>query len=364
MPLSPVAPSGVGTAFVYPVQTTSGIGIIAQLNALPGDVNPPIIFEPGPQLTNDRAQVFVIVTGASLDWGGCIVNLSLDNTTFGPVGTIMRGGIQGVTTNTFPSHADPDTVDTLSVDISMSDGQIIAGTVNDADHGVTLLYVGGELVCYTAATLTSAFNYDLDTYIRRGFYGSPIGSHGAGSQFAFVSTSTFQENFLPQLIGTTVYFKFQSFNNLGGQIQDLGAVTSYPYTLLGTGFTPKPWYQSMSLGGAFTDLPVDTWDGNYEIFDVEMPAAVTFPAGFATSPTPGCEVAPSTDVHLTFQTIHAGVPTTVGTLDILTGATTGGFTVAAGFTVPTGDRLRCYAPAGVDSILVGLFATIVGTRTI
>jgi hypothetical protein len=362
MPLPPVAPSGVGTAFQYPTQATTGIGIIQQLNALPGDVNPPIFFEPGPLLTNDRAQLFIIVTGAAVAWGGCIVNLSLDNTTFGTVGTILRGGIQGVTTATFPSHADPDTVDTLSVDITMSGGQIIAGTVSDADHGVTLLYVGGELVCYTAATLTSAFNYDLDTYIRRGFYGSPIGSHGAGSQFAFVSTSTFQENFLPQLIGTTVYFKFQSFNNLGGAIQDLATVTSYPYTLLGTGFVPKPWYQSVSVGGKFTDIPIDTWDGNYELFDVEMPVPVTFPAGFGSSPVPGCEIAPAADVHLTFQTIHSGAPTTRGTLDILAGNTTGGFTVASGFTVPAGDRLRCYAPAAVDQTIVGLFGTIVGTR--
>jgi len=138
MPLPAVSPSGVSTAFQYPVQATFGQGIIPQLNAVPGPVNTPIIFEPGPQLTNGAAQVFVVATGASPDWGGCIVNLSLDNTTFGVVGTILRGGVQGVLTNTFPSHADPDTVDTLSVDITMSQEQILAGTVSDADHGVTL----------------------------------------------------------------------------------------------------------------------------------------------------------------------------------------------------------------------------------
>jgi hypothetical protein len=137
---------------------------------------------------------------------------------------------------------------------------------------------------------------------------------------------------------------------------------SYPYTLLGTGFLPNPWYQSVSVGAKFTDLPLDTWDGNYELFDVVMPAAITFPTGFTTSPVPGCEIAPASDVHLTFQTIHLGTPTTVGTLDILAGATTGGFTVAAGFTVPVGDRLRCYAPAAVDGTITGLFATIVGIR--
>jgi hypothetical protein len=362
MPLPAIAPSGVSTAFIYPTQTTAGLGIVPQLNAFPGDVNPPIIFEPGFQVTSNEPQVFIIATGASSDWGGCVVNLSLDGTTYGAVGTILRGGVQGVLTAIFPSHADPDTVDTLSVDVTMSDAQIIAGTTADADKGVTLTYCDGELITYSAAALTSAFHYNLTTYIRRGFYGSTIGSHAIGSQFGLLSMSTFSESFFPTLIGTTVYFKFTSFNTLGGQIQDLADVTAYPYVLTGAGFTPNKWFQSLSVGAKFTDIPIDLWDGNYELFDVVMPVPITFPTGFATSPTPGCEIAPIIDVHLTFQTIHAGTPTTVGTLNILAGATTGGFTVAAGFTVPAGDRLRCYAPIGVDDTIVGLFGTIVGTR--
>src|ERR1700693_1571549 len=126
MPLPPISPSGVATAFQYPVQTSAGQGITAQLSAFPGSVNTPIIFQlPSPMTGGNQPQIFIIATGAATAWGGCIVNLSLDNTTFGTVGTILRGGVQGVLTATFPSHSDPDTVDTLSVNITESGQQII-----------------------------------------------------------------------------------------------------------------------------------------------------------------------------------------------------------------------------------------------
>ena len=99
---------------------------------------------------------------------------------------------------------------------------------------------------------------------------------------------------------------------------------------------------SFSVGSAFGDMAVDEWDGNYEIFDVEMPMQVIFPANFSTSPTPGCEVAPAANVTMTFQRISGGVPTTVGTFAIAGGATVGTLTTAGGLaiTVPVGQRLR------------------------
>jgi hypothetical protein len=122
------------------------------------------------------------------------------------------------------------------------------------------------------------------------------------------------------------------------------------------------WYQSMSVGNKLTDLGSSPWDGNFEIFDVEMPTSVSFPVNFSTSPTPGCKVAPVSTVTLTFQTITGATPTTVGTLTITGGSTTGTFSLASPLTVPAGDRLRLYAPAAVDTTISGLFGTLVGTR--
>src|SRR5260370_34678863 len=93
------------------------------------------------------------------------------------------GGREGVLTAPLPNHADPDTADTLSVDLTESHGQLLSGTPADADAFVTLCYCDGELVAYQTATLTAAYRYNL-TYLRRGVYGTPIGAHSAGAEFA------------------------------------------------------------------------------------------------------------------------------------------------------------------------------------
>ena len=364
MALPPISPSGVSTAFIYPRQTTStGTGLTQVLSAAPGFTNPPIIFEPPFPLTNGDLLVWIIASGASVNWGGCTVYVSVDNTTYAPIGTILAGAVQGLLTATFPSGADPDTTNTLSVDLTMSRSQLIAGTTQDADDFLTLCYCDGKLIAYSATTLTTAYNYNLGTYIRRGVDNTTIGSHAAGTQFGRILATTFSQQYPSNFVGKTLYFKFPAFNTYGGAVQALADVPYYTYTLTGIGAkNANSWFQSFSVGGKFSDMVLDEWDNNYEIFDVQAPVALTFPANFATSPTPGCEVAPGATVTLTFQTIHAGTPTTVGTMTIATSATTGSYSVSPGFTVPAGDRLRCYAPAAVDTTIVGLFGTIVGTR--
>jgi hypothetical protein len=197
-------------------------------------------------------------------------------------------------------------------------------------------------------------------YIRRGCYGSTIGAHSPLTQFGRILGSTFSFTFPPNYAGKTIYFKFPAVNKWGGAAQSLADVGAYAYTLTGAG--TGNWFQSFSVGGKFTQMPLDPWDSNYEIFDVVAPVPLLFPAGFATSPVPGCEVAPVATVTLTFQTIHAGTPTTVGTMTIAGSATTGSYSVASAFTVPAGDRFRCYAPAAVDTTIAGVFGTIVGSR--
>ena len=363
MALPPISPTGVATAFLYNTQTkTTGTGIGSQLAANPGYTNKPIIFEPPSELSDGIVKVWIIATGMSANWGGCSVWVSIDNTTYTAIGTILAGAIQGTLTSTFPSHVDPDALNALEVDLTMSQAQLIAGTRQDADAFLTLCYCDGELIAYTGATLTSAFRYELATYIRRGCYGTTIGAHGPNTQFGRILASTFSFDFPENLVGTTVYFKFPAFNTWGGGAQALSDAIAVPYTLTGVGQENfYDWFLPFSVGGTFSVLGLDPWDSHYEIFDFEMPVAVAFPANFATSPTPGCEVAPVATVTLTFQTIHAGTPTTVGTMTIAGGATTGAYSVSSGFTVPKGDRLRCYALSTVDTTIAGLFGTIIGT---
>jgi hypothetical protein len=231
-------PSGVSTAFTYPTQVGGGTGFTGIITAVPPNVNPPIIFEPSNDFTGNQVKVVMIVTGPGTNWGGAQVWASADGTTYGQIGTVYEGGVQGVLTAPFPSHSDPDTVDTLSVDVTMSEGSVIAGSTTDADMGITLAYVGGELVGYSAATLTSPFNYNLGTYIRRGSYGSVIGAHSAGASFGLVNGNIFSQIYPSSWAGRTVYFKFLSYNSVGGALQSLASVVAYPYTLTGNGVSP------------------------------------------------------------------------------------------------------------------------------
>jgi hypothetical protein len=260
MPLPPIVPSGTSTAFVYPTQTGQSGGFTSVLTQTPPSVNPPIIFEPGPLLTSNRLDVFFVVTAPQPNWGGCQIWASADGSTYGQVGVIGKGGVQGILTAPFPSGSDPDTVNTLSVDVSQSTGTIVPGSSQDADLGITLAYVDSELVGYSAATLTSAFNYDLNTYLRRGMFGSTIAAHASGTRFALLNGNVFTQTYPFIMVGQTLYFKFPSFNTVGGNLQSLGSVIPYAYTLTGAGFSPIPPVGNgcplltVLAGGASSDL--------------------------------------------------------------------------------------------------------------
>jgi hypothetical protein len=84
----------------------------------PGDVNPPAIFEPSTSLTvSGSPEVWVAASGGA-DWGGCIVSISFDGTTYSQIGIISARATQGVLAATLANHADPDGVDTLAIDLT------------------------------------------------------------------------------------------------------------------------------------------------------------------------------------------------------------------------------------------------------
>jgi len=240
-----IVPIGVGTATRYPRESRAGAGIDTLIE--PGNTNPPILFEPPPALSGGALEVWLIASGGP-DWGGCQIWVSSDGNTYALAGTLHRGARQGVLTANLPNHADPDSTDTLSIDLTQSQGQLLSATTADADNFVTLSYCGGELVSYRTATLTAAYKYDL-TYLRRGAYGTPIASHAAGSGFARFGPndpSLFRYRYPKSFIGQTIQVKLPAFNIFGQQLQGLAGLTAATYTLTGTGQPP--------LGVPFTYL--------------------------------------------------------------------------------------------------------------
>jgi hypothetical protein len=201
----------------------------------PGNVNPPVIFEPPANLEN--AMTIYVGASGGVNWGGCNIWVSDNGNTYQQVGEIENPSRQGVLSAALPYAADPDITNTLSVDMSMSHGELLSGTRADADNYNTLCYVGGELVSYETATLTAAGKYDL-AYLRRGVYSTENKHHGPSEQFMRIDRQAiFSYPITEDQIGKTIYLKFTSRNVFGIAEQDLDEVQVYSYTIKGTAVT-------------------------------------------------------------------------------------------------------------------------------
>src|SRR5207248_3996169 len=342
-----INPIGVGTAPLYPKQATAGAPLDPL--TLPGDTNPPILFEPPPGLTAGDLEVWIIATGGT-HWGGCQVWISLDGSTYAYAGTIYRGGRQGLLTAALPSHADPDASSMLSVDLSQSQGQLLSGSLADADAFVTLCYCDGELLAFETATLTSAFHYDL-IYLRRGVYGTPVGAHSAGAGFARFGPndpSLFKYIYPASFVGQTIHVKLPAFNIFGQALQGLAGLSPTSYTLTGDGAIQGPAYVSGSWPGS----PAASQVIERYIFA----SAVTFPAGFAGSyGTAGIAATAAS----TFTIAQNGAA--IGTMVFAAGASAASFTMSAATAFMPGDVLTITAPATPDASLANLAWTLAGT---
>lgn len=342
-----ITPIGVGTAALYARQTTAGAAV--DTLADPGASNPPIIFEPPAALTGGNLEAWLIASGGA-NWGGCQIWVSSDGNTYAMAGTLYRGGRQGVLTVALPSHADPDTADTLSVDLTQSQGQLLSGTTADADNFVTLCYCDGELVSYQTATLTGSYQYAL-TYLRRGIYGTPIGAHSAGASFARIGPndpSLFRYRYPASFAGQTIYVKTPAFNIFGQALQDLAGLTPTSYTLTGAGAVPAPAYVSGSWAGSPAAGQV------IERYIFATP--VNFPSGLAGSyGTAGTAATAAAG----FTIAKNGLA--VGTMAFAAGAASASFTMAAATGFAGGDVLTIVAPASPDATLANLAWTLAGT---
>jgi hypothetical protein len=223
--------AGAASAPAYSAQTNAGYA--ANYNQDPGDTNAPVIFEPPPQLSGGALQVWMAASGAETAlWGGCQLWISTDGASYRLAGSIHGPARQGVLAASLDPGSDPDTANTLAVDLSMSGGILLSTSEADADANHTLCYVDGELISYETATLISASNYAL-TYLRRGQYGTAVASHSTGASFARLDGQVFEFGYDPSQIGQTIFVKLAAFNVWGGGLQDLSSLSPTSYTIQG-----------------------------------------------------------------------------------------------------------------------------------
>ncbi len=228
------APAGVASHVVAPVPQAGGYSV--DYNVAPGAVASVCIFEPPFALASGSGlEVWAGVTGpaGSTTWGGCHVWVSYDGTTYALLTSITGPARVGhVTAAITATSTGP-----LAVQLDGMGGQMLPASAADAAALHSLVYVGGanpEFMAYQGATLTGANAYSLGSLVR-GAYGSAEAIHGNGDPFLRIDDSLAKSGSLPlSLIGSTITFKFQSYNIWGGGTEDLSALTAYTYTVAGT----------------------------------------------------------------------------------------------------------------------------------
>jgi len=212
---------GSRSAIEYDLQASNGY---QGGNEAPGNVNAPAIFEPPLDLTEGKNQVWVAVSGG-VNWGGCNVWSSLDNTTYEMIGTIYGSARYGQ----LVTAIDADDA-TLQVELNTA-SQIFSGTLEDAQADQTLCKVGDEYFNFQVATLNGSGLYTLSDVLRGRF--DDAQSHNAGEPFVRLDKAIFKYPYNESLVEKQIFLKFTSFNGLERKEQTLDEVTAYSYTLSG-----------------------------------------------------------------------------------------------------------------------------------
>lgn len=230
---------GTGSAPAY--GTEAGSGYYPNALVDPGDVSPPILINPPSKLTQGALEAWIAVAGTNSNWGGCELHVSFDGTSYHYVDRVIGGARYGTTLNTLPNTADPDTTDTVNVDLSASLAQLNGGSQQDVDAFVTLAQIDNELIAYRDVGVISTYQFGL-SYLRRGLYGTTVASHSSGAPFVRLDGQIFKLSYSQGQKGSTIYVKLPSFNIYGGPPQDLSTVAAYPLTLSSDGkfYYPQP----------------------------------------------------------------------------------------------------------------------------
>ena len=176
--------AGYSTAVLYPKQAAAGY--TPNYNSEPGNINPPLIFEPPAKLLSGDLEIWVGLSGGP-NWGSAQVWISSDGSSYALAGTVDAPATQGVSTADLLRQMRRRTRSiSLSLDLAESRGMLNSVSATDARNLATLSYLGGELLAYQTAALTGTSEYNLTT-LYRGAYGTTIADHPAGAQFALLN---------------------------------------------------------------------------------------------------------------------------------------------------------------------------------
>ncbi len=306
-------PLGSASATAYPSQLATGFQ--HNYSVSPGNAAAPIIFEaPSPLSPSTGLELYIAAAGATANWGGCNVWVSLDGLNYKRTGRLDGASRIG-------QASGPISIGTLA--ITGATGQLPSGSAADAAALATLCYVGGanpEYLAYETSTLTGPGAYTLGGLVRGAHGVGAAAVHSAGDAFVRVDQAVAKSGPLDiSYIGKTVYIKLTSFNIYGAAEQSLADVSATAYTINGAMAQLLP-----GLAGKGLTLNASALTFQYPKAGGVNPAGITFTA------------------------LRKGV---------LTGAVT--FTVVSGTASLTGSGdTRSLAPAGMLTDSVTIRATV------
>lgn len=221
------APAGIHASPLY--APPSGGGYVVDFSVAPGDVVAPAFFEIPATKALSGLAIGIAVTGNDAEWGGCEIWGSNDGTSYAYVGQVAGGARYG----TIGSGITAAVGQVARVTLTGNGGQILSGSVADAENLSTLALIDNEFVAFTTSALVSASVYDL-TLAERGVHNTVAAAHSGAAPFVRVDDAiAYSDGLELDLIGKTIYFKFLSYNRYGGGKQQLADVTAYPYTVTG-----------------------------------------------------------------------------------------------------------------------------------
>jgi hypothetical protein len=238
--LSGFAGAGSNGIYLFGAQLTQGVDVRAYA-ATTTAVCGPQIFNPPSPVTEGGLETWCAVAGGP-NWGGANIWVSLDGgDTYELVAETTQGPARfGRLSGAYPAGADPDTADTLAVDLSASGGALTSAADTVADADGTLCLIDNELISFSTATLTGPSRYNLGSYVRRGCLGTAIAAHAAGAGFVRLDAACVALPFLTSQAGAAAYVKFQSFNLWGESATPLSNCVAYPFTPASNPAGPSP----------------------------------------------------------------------------------------------------------------------------
>ena len=193
-------------------------------NVEPGNTAKPLFIVPPSDLVTSASgcELWIALQGAAKTWGGCNVFISDKDGNYSNIGTQGINSIYGTTAGTM-------TADATSAYIRLNNQrpvELLTGSAQDAANGNTLIWINGECMSYTRATLLNSNLYQL-TGLIRGQYGTTAKAHNYGEDIAVLDGGIYVVPLTKQHIGRTLYFKFPAFNEFKANGQNLADVDCY-----------------------------------------------------------------------------------------------------------------------------------------